>query len=183
MKKPWIYLSAIQKMLPVHERKKRKKRRQRSRLILNTLCFKSCAWGISSCLWNRFFLVWSQSKHRDLQLKTAPAAVAGRDLGAQGLIWASEPREGKTRHWDLLLREALALPGGSFCLQTQACNFPSPLLSPLSLCLASPAAQRQQSFPGDSQDSWADLQQGGERWAFTAGHGLGSPQIGFIPAS
>jgi len=39
-------------------------------------------------------------------------------------------------------KDALALPGHSFCLQNQACNFPSPLLLPLSP--ASPAAQWQE---------------------------------------
>lgn len=91
-------------------------------------------------------------------MKVPPAVKAGTDLITQGLIWGMCPspaviNTGAVRPF--ALKDTLAPLGDSFCLQNQACNFPSPLLCPSfsvsGQCCGSVAGA---SLPGDNQDSW-----------------------------
>lgn len=181
MKKPWINLRTIQKTLAVYKRKKRKKRRQRSRLLLNTPPSRVVP-GESPPPSGTDFPGLKSEQTLGFPAGGTHSCRAGRDLRAQGLIRAvcPSPAEVKPGTETFCSERLWHCREVHFVCKTKHVIS---LLPCCPLCLASPGAQQQQSLPGDSQDSWADLQQGDERWAFTAGPGLGSPQIGFFPSS
>ena len=102
-------------------------------------------------------------------MKVPPAVKAGRDLITQGLIWGMYTSPAVIKPETVrpfAPKDSLALPGDSFCLQNQACNFPSPLLSPsVSVSGQSCGSAAAASLPGDNQDSWPSAE-----WCETSFH-------------